>query len=149
MPYKDPEKARAAARLGQQRWKARHPDRARASAKASYDKHADKKRADARAYYHANRAKVLAAMRVRHLRKRYGLTVEEYNALGSACSICGDLPRGTGKNKALHVDHDAVSGKVRGVLCNACNCGIGYFRHDPERMKKGIQYLEHHSACLT
>ena len=52
---------------------------------------------------------------------RYKLTVEEFKNLGSVCRICGEI------NK-LHIDHDHITNKVRGILCSNCNGGLGFFK---------------------
>ena len=54
------------------------------------------------------------------------------------CVICGD----EGK---LVVDHDHVTGQVRGMLCNHCNRGLGHFRDDPTLLEFAAQYL--YASC--
>lgn len=58
------------------------------------------------------------------LKKFYGLTPEGYQKLvdscGGKCQLCD-------KEAKLHVDHDHVSGKVRGLLCLNCNMGLGHY----------------------
>ena len=46
------------------------------------------------------------------------------------------------ENKDLVIDHEHSSGKIRGILCNNCNRGLGAFFDSPELLNKAIQYLE-------
>lgn len=51
------------------------------------------------------------------------------------CVICGSA-------EPLVVDHDHKTGKVRGMLCNHCNRGLGHFRDDPELLHFAAIYLQ-------
>lgn len=67
-------------------------------------------------WYHAN--KELAS--IRNAAYRYGISEDEVKALrAKPCQICG-----SGEN--LHIDHDHMSGVVRGVLCRTCNLLLGH-----------------------
>jgi hypothetical protein len=37
--------------------------------------------------------------------------------------------------------HDHTTGKIRGVICSACNIGIGHFDDDPDRRIRAAAYL--------
>lgn len=78
-----------------------------------------------------------------HLKRKYGMTIEEYDAMlegqGGGCFICGRPPR---PDISLHVDHDHSTGKVRGILCFCCNNALADFREDPALMAKAAAYLE-------
>ncbi len=50
------------------------------------------------------------------------------------CVICG-------AEEQLVVDHDHATGKIRGMLCNHCNRGLGHFRDDPQLLEFAAQYL--------
>jgi hypothetical protein len=54
------------------------------------------------------------------------------------CEICGERDG----DKALAVDHDHKTGKVRGFLCSPCNLGLGGFRDRSDLLRKAIGYLE-------
>jgi Recombination endonuclease VII len=51
-----------------------------------------------------------------------------------SCTICGDEDR-------LVVDHDHKTNKVRGLLCNRCNKGLGLFRDSPDFLEYARIYL--------
>lgn len=76
------------------------------------------------------------------LKYRFGITLDEYNAIlvsqNGGCAICGQPPG----VKRLHVDHDHATGKVRGVLCGPCNHALGLMKDDPERLRKAATYIE-------
>lgn len=80
-----------------------------------------------------------------------GLTVDEYLAKiaeqNNLCAICGEPERrpdkASRKIKALAVDHDHETGQIRGLLCSACNTGLGLFQDDPELLAKAADYLLH------
>ena len=92
-------------------------------------------------YYEANKE----AFKDRKLRFSYGIGLADYNQLlekqGGGCAICGGPPRGGRSKKYFHVDHDHVTGKVRGLLCHYCNTAIGSLQESPERLAKAIEYL--------
>ena len=50
------------------------------------------------------------------------------------CVICGS-------EETFVVDHDHFTGKVRGMLCNHCNRGLGHFRDSPMLLEFAAQYL--------
>ncbi len=72
---------------------------------------------------------------------RYGITDDEYEAMRTdqqnICLICRD----EFGDRTPHVDHCHDTGRVRGLLCNFCNRGLGLFKDDPERLETAIQYL--------
>jgi hypothetical protein len=74
-----------------------------------------------------------------HLRRRYGIGVAEYEALvaeqGGVCAVCRT-------RTPEHVDHDHLTGAVRGVLCSGCNQGLGNFRDSAAALRQAIDYLE-------
>lgn len=80
--------------------------------------------------------------RLRATLARWGITVEQYEALvaaaGGLCAVCQQPPR---ESKALCIDHDHVTGVVRGLLCQDCNLGIGQLRDDPELLDRAAAYL--------
>ena len=81
--------------------------------------------------------------RDRFLRKTYGITLTQYNEMfkeqNGGCWICHRPP----KKRALHVDHNHKTGKIRGLLCHNCNYGLSrYFKENIENLKRASLYLE-------
>src|SRR5664280_1882070 len=64
-----------------------------------------------------------------NLKQHYGITRMEYDELflsqGGKCAICGADNSGTrdisGKSQPMLIDHDHITGKIRGLLCHKCN----------------------------
>lgn len=76
--------------------------------------------------------------------KKYGLTSAAFDELlasqGGLCAICRTSnPGGKGQ---FHVDHCHESGRVRGLLCHACNLALGQMKDDPSRLREAALYLE-------
>lgn len=75
----------------------------------------------------------------------YGLTTEQFDALLAAqdgkCAICGTT-EWRGRGKSPHVDHCHETRRVRGLLCDFCNRGLGMFGDDPARLRAAAAYLE-------
>ena len=73
--------------------------------------------------------------------RKYGLQPEEYRAMLDAqkgvCGICGIAPNGAG----LSVDHDHLTGRVRGLLCQRCNSALGFFDDDRQRLVKALEWM--------
>jgi len=88
-----------------------------------------KKRASNKAWAARNPERVRALHRAGHLRKKYGLTQPEVDAIlvaqDGVCALCR-APHPRFKN-GWHIDHDhGPGGKVRGMLCQPCNHLIGH-----------------------
>lgn len=62
--------------------------------------------------------------------------VEELLALQDGrCAICQDFLADP------HLDHNHDTLEIRGVLCNNCNSGIGFFKEDPVVIARALSYL--------
>ena len=70
----------------------------------------------------------------------YNITLEQYNDIlliqNGVCAICGQKGE-----RILCVDHNHATGKVRGLLCDKCNRGLGFFREDKTILIKALGYL--------
>lgn len=75
------------------------------------------------------------------IKYRFGITRDDwekmYASQQGACAIC----KRKGDRK-LCVDHCHTTGKIRGLLCNACNSGIGFLRDSIPSLKAAIAYLK-------
>lgn len=54
------------------------------------------------------------------------------------CAICKRLPD---ERKALSVDHDHATERIRGLLCQDCNLGLGFFKDRPDLLEAAARYL--------
>lgn len=104
--------------------------------------------AAARLYRARHPERVKVAYRRGHLKSRYGITVERYDAMlaaqGGVCACCGRVPR---EERSLAVDHDhsCCPGRtscgecVRALLCDDCNLLVGRFEQG--HLDKVLAYL--------
>jgi len=131
--------------------RAKNPDKYRAKGRARYAK---KKavilqQVKASAKRRAPQVKATKAARYRSqdprarrndsLIRLYGIGIDEYESMyvdqNGSCAICGE------KRDKLHVDHCHTTDVVRGLLCDGCNKGIGFFQDDPHRLANAAKYL--------
>lgn len=73
--------------------------------------------------------------------KMYGLTKQELDTLLAQHDVCAICQAANWTRKGPQVDHDHVTGQVRGILCSNCNQGLGRFRDDPALLRAAIRYL--------
>jgi hypothetical protein len=79
---------------------------------------------------------------------RYGISLQEYEKMFEeqlgCCAICG---RNQSEFKrALSVDHDHKTGKIRGLLCNGCNNRVlSVVENASNLIEKARIYLEKYS----
>lgn len=98
-------------------------------------------------WYDNNKDKKLAYSRASKLKRKYGLSIEEYKdklvSQGHACKICGaKTAQESNPNREFAVDHCHITGKVRGLLCIKCNTGIGMFNDNTELLISAYNYLK-------
>lgn len=103
----------------------------------------------ARQRYWKHRDRARLANRRTTLRRYYNMTPADYDALllsqGGVCAICEAPEPQNHRLSHLCVDHDHGTGAVRGLLCNTCNRAVGFIRDNPDRAKRMMDYLQHHS----
>ena len=87
----------------------------------------------------------ISSSRRSHLKRKYGISLEEYNKLSEKqehkCAICGNSEMNT-KNNVLCIDHNHTTGKVRALLCGLCNTGLGNFLDNKILLENAIKYLD-------
>lgn len=108
---------------------------------------------DAAAWQRAYRARHPERVKNTDLKKLYGITLQDYQLMAEAqnhrCAICGELETGVDKHgvpRRMPVDHCHATGKIRELLCSACNKALGGFRDRPDLLRKAAEYIEKHAA---
>lgn len=112
-----------------------------------YRSNAEKFKAAAKVYREANPEKYRNAF----LKRTYGISLEFYKGMlvaqGGACAICGGPPTGHGAKRGIYyVDHDHVTGKIRGLLCHGCNLVLGYAKDRVDVLTRSVEYLLAHKG---
>ena len=137
MSYKDPKK--------QSDWVAANQERVREHKRKSAAKHPE----TAARWARDNPHKRYSAVAKYRLRKLYGMTVEQYEAMLVAqdgrCGVCNG-PFSEERASQPVVDHDHGTGQVRSLLHHRCNVGIGALGDDPRLCEMATNYLRHHGA---
>jgi hypothetical protein len=114
-------------RLAQQRYRENHPDRVKAQKAAYYEKNKEREQEKQKRYRDLTKEERKLYDRKYRVKSKYGLDWDKYKELiSSGCEICGSMPEET----IMHLDHDHLSGKIRGPLC----------------IQKAVQYLEKQDA---
>jgi hypothetical protein len=114
-----------------------------------------------RIYRNKNLTKVLAS------NKSYGVRNKEKRRVGAiwcsykvdesfirdimdsqkgCCGICKQSLILPGDKKSYSIDHNHLTGKVRGLLCHHCNAAIGLFKEDESNLLGAIEYLRYHNG---
>lgn len=64
----------------------------------------------------------------------FGISRNEYFEMKRVCVICGSKEK-------LCIDHSHQSGRIRGMLCSACNKGLGFFKDNPTLLLRASDYI--------
>lgn len=76
------------------------------------------------------------------LKYSYGLSLEQFNVMVKAqdnlCAVCKQIMG------MPCVDHDHITDKIRGLLCQGCNKGLGFFKESIESLNSAVLYLKYH-----
>ena len=121
----------------QKEWVAANPEKVKAL---------NKKHKETRKEFYSNPERKLK-YRKASIERTFGIKYSEYERMmdeqNGLCAICFQ-PETSLKNKYLSVDHCHDTGKIRGLLCNACNRGIGYLKDSHLVIQNAFTYLTKH-----
>ncbi len=128
-------------------WRRNNPDKAAALRKKEKENPFRKDRFRER--YLKNKTKYKNLSRASSLKRKYGLEVKDYedmlNKQNSKCLIC-EKPESrkdrSGNVAPLVVDHNHITGKIRGLLCHRCNVAIGHFDDSIHLLSRASHYLK-------
>ncbi len=78
---------------------------------------------------------------------QYDLNDEEVNFIfenkDNKCKICDKYPENTNPiNARLVIDHCHKTNKFRGLICDRCNKGLGFFDDSIESLESAVNYLK-------
>lgn len=104
--------------------------------KRKYAEDPERAKAYAREWKERNRDRIPHYSR----RYRHGIEPEDFTRLLEAqngrCAICAV------QTDDLRVDHCHSRKMIRGLLCDRCNRGIGFFDDDPDVLRVAAEYVE-------
>lgn len=151
MPHADKNVGRAYNTNYKRQWRKRNLEKYRRDARiratkireANYDEYNRKQRAWRKTWDAKMRLKDKERQRRGQLLRQYGISVEDFEQLlenqNGLCAICRT------DNWGAHgpvVDHNHATDKVRGILCNKCNLGIGHLNDSISSLERAIEYLK-------
>lgn len=79
--------------------------------------------------------------RYKNLKTRYKVSKEMADFIDLKFKHCEICKTKFTDNNIKCYDHDHDTGNLRGILCNSCNLGLGFFKDNRENLKKAIEYL--------
>lgn len=150
MPYKDKnsKEAKASSKRRYEKYRMKNREKMRL-----IDRERRKKDPDYRArrlkavkkYSMENREKYLKTKKSTHLKKLYGISNSDYDLLlrsqNGVCAICFGINQ---SKRRLAVDHNHITKKVRALLCDKCNRGLGFFNDNALLLTKAVEYIQKH-----
>jgi len=137
-----------------------HGERLKIQYKAYRTVHRKELMAKKKAYYFVHREKEMARSKtyaaahkeekkIYDILHKYRLSNVAFNILlknqGGVCAICR---KSDWNGRGPHVDHDHISGKVRGILCQNCNAALGMIGDDVKISRAMTDYLERVGANI-
>ena len=138
-------------------YKKANPEKIKASSRAYREANKEKIKAYKKAYREANKEQIKAYYEANKekaencsLKYKYNITLKERNLMlkkqKKKCKICNvtfsKIKFGLTERTTACIDHCHTTNKVRGILCNLCNVGLGSFKDNTEILTKAINYLK-------
>lgn len=127
------------------KWRQKHKEELKESKKKWYQDHKEEQKENKKKYYQDHKEERKEYDKRRHYKKMYNLTLEEIDQIlikqNHKCALCGMSLLETKRC----TDHSHKTNKVRGILCDRCNKGLGFFQYfydNPEFFKKTIKYIK-------
>jgi hypothetical protein len=128
------------------KWQQANRERINAHRRANPEKYRDQNKK----WRHANRQQVLESSERCRIKKKYGITLEQYRdriaAQDGKCEICKQPPSGKRSKSKLHLDHCHQTGKLRGFICGQCNTSLGMAKDSVAILAAMIVYLNKYAA---
>lgn len=124
------------------RYRLKHAKRIKESKKLDYENNKENILERNKQHYSNNRESLIQYKKEYRI-KKYGISLKEYDEMfdkqNGRCAICGKHQDEF--KKRLFIDHCHKTKKIRGLLCDKCNRGIGFFNDDVETIRKALIYL--------
>ena len=101
----------------------------------------DKRKTISLNWYYNNKEQAALVGRKSLLKRKYGITQEDYERIlkeqNNGCAIC-KCPQNlkTGKVISFCIDHNHITGEIRGLLCDPCNIALGKLKLDNPNAKE-------------
>ena len=112
------------------------------------EKNKERMRGYVKSYNLRNPGRVRLRVRKSSLKRKYGISLIEYNNMSASqdglCAICSSKQKD--HTRKLAVDHCHSTGKIRGLLCDFCNRGIGSMNDSVQTLESAIAYLKSNQA---
>jgi hypothetical protein len=107
-----------------------------------YKLHREQEKKDRKDYYYKHTKEEIMKSSIRKYKNQYGLTLEQIDMMliqqNHKCKLCGISLAETKRC----IDHDHNTGKVRGILCNKCNSGLGHFNDNEDMLMRAAKYIK-------
>lgn len=138
------------------KWRKNHPERAKEIQKNYKKNNPEKYKASQKKYRDTHKEEIHQrfveykaghpeVVRDNHIRSRYGISIDDYNKIfikqDGRCAICGE-----NQSERLAIDHDHITGEIRGLLCRKCNLMLGYSGDNPGILRSAASYIELHDT---